>query len=212
MNNRSWKNFAFKMSSKNSPLFGLLTFLGLYEIIIPGFPLTSFSQTTLQAVCDNFCSTAFCPSFFSLFHTMPLGNVLHFCGFDCEPHFDDSQIYITAHNLFWSFSWVNQAFYLDYLEALKVQHTLTQIIIFPWPFPHAKYSPSSSHFVTNITVHLGVYASNFEVILHPFSPIPEAHSHQIKSLRSQVLLLDHFASTLTAAVLAETTISSQQDF
>lgn len=77
-----------------------------------------------------------------------------------------------------------------------------------WPFPYAKYALSISHFVNNLTIHLDVYASNSEVILIPFSPIPEAHLHQTKSVYSPVLL-DHLTSTLTAAMLAENTIISQ---
>lgn len=150
MNNRNWKIFPFKISSRNSFPFGLFTCFDFCEIIHVSFPTDLFFLGSSSVWLRHFV----------LYPPVPVS-----CPSSTQSPWDCYSL-----QPFLEFQLEKFGVYLDCLVALKVPHTKPKS---SWPCPYAKYSLSISHFVNSLTIHLDVYASNSEIILVPFHPSPK---------------------------------------
>lgn len=152
MNNKSLKIITFKMLKyevKTPCSLDHWLPLASMKFLMSSFPLPSFSKTSLRSILCSFF-------FFPLFHRIPLGKVLLYFGFDREPHADDSQMYVTAYNFFWSFNWLNSIYIWVTWKHCKHSEIKSKFN-FPLPSPTVQICSfySISHAVNNIAIHLG---------------------------------------------------------
>lgn len=117
---------------------GHLLALASRKCCVPGFPLTSFSQTPLAAGCGTLFHSIWSHCLFPLPYNA-LGKCTTLCGFDYQPHVGDSQIYVTAYNFFWSFSWIYSIF--TWITQKHCKHsTIESKSSFPLPSPSVAFS------------------------------------------------------------------------